>query len=193
MNTAILVLDLINDIVSPSGKTPSCAAHAAERQIMAKANIATRFARDKGWLVVHVKVGFSAHYAEHPLNSPVFGKAKGAQALKLGEWGTDFHQELVVDAQDCILIKHRVSPFYGTPLDLLLRNNQVSRLLISGVSSTWAVQAAAREGHDRDYQIMIIEDACAAATEEEHQLSMRQLSRIARILTSADLPSLTTT
>jgi isochorismate hydrolase len=50
--------------------------------------------------------------------------------------------------------------------------SQVKRLVPAGVSTAWAVQATARDAHDRDYQVVVVEDACAAASENEHKTSM---------------------
>ena len=88
------------------------------------------------------------------------------------------------------MIKPRVSAFYGTDLEPLLRANKVERLALAGVSTAWAVQATARDAHDRDYQVVIVEDACAAASEEEHQASMKLLSQIAKVVEVEDLASL---
>lgn len=62
--------------------------------------------------------------------------------------------------------------------------------MICGVSSTWAVQATARDAHDRDYQVLILEEACAAATAEEHRISMETLATIADIVTLEQLSAL---
>ena len=56
-----------------------------------------------------------------------------------------------------------------------------------GVSTSWAIQGAVRDGHDRDYAITILEDACAAADAAEHQASLRMLGRIAEIIKVAEL------
>ncbi|UTL88460.1 cysteine hydrolase [Serratia marcescens] len=66
----------------------------------------------------------------------------------------------------------------------------MERLVICGVSSTWAVQATARDAHDRDYQVLILEEACAAATAEEHRISMETLATIADIVTLEQLSTL---
>ena len=117
----------------------------------------------------------------------MFGKALQFEALKLGSFGTEFHQDLDVKSTDFIIEKPRVSAFYGTALEPVLRANRVEHLFLCRVSSCWAIQSTAREGHDRDYQITIIEDACAAASDEEHHRSMQQLSRIAHITTAGEL------
>jgi nicotinamidase-related amidase len=62
--------------------------------------------------------------------------------------------------------------------------------VIAGVSTPWAVQAAARDAHDRDYQVVVVEDASAAATEADHAASIGLLRRIARVVTVEELADL---
>ena len=182
MNTALITLDYIIDIMHPDGKIARAAKQAAERNIIKKANRALEIGRSKGWLVVHVKVGFSSNYAGHPKGSPLFGRAHESGALDLDGPGTDFHPDLDVQPGDLILIKPRVSAFYATGLEAALRANAIDQLVLIGVSSTWAVQSTAREAHDRDYTVVVAEDACAAASEHEHQEAMKVLQTIAQIL-----------
>jgi nicotinamidase-related amidase len=49
------------------------------------------------------------------------------------------------------------------------------------------VQAAAREGHDRDYEVVLLEDCCCALSSEEHESSIRLLQRFCQITTSAEV------
>lgn len=190
MNTALLVIDFINDIVSPNGKIPSCAQQVSEKKVIQKANDAIQFARESNWLIIPIKVGFSPDYREQPKNSPIFGKANQFQALALGQWGTEFHPDLKISAHDHVIVKHRISPFYRTSLDLVLKNNSVTRIVVCGVSSSWAVQSAIRDGHDRDYEMILLEDACAASTESEHQIAIKMCERIAKIITTNDFSNL---
>jgi len=44
-----------------------------------------------------------------------------------------------------------------------------------------AVETLARELHDRDYKVIILEDACGAATKEIHEASILTLKRIADV------------
>ncbi|PHV09553.1 cysteine hydrolase family protein [Chitinimonas sp. BJB300] len=190
MKTALIVIDLINDITHAEGKIPSCAVHVAERQVIAKANQALQFARAKRWLPILVKVGFSEGYHEQPKNSPLFGTAHLNQVLKLGQWGTAFRADLDVQPSDLVVVKPRINPFYASALEAALRANKIERLVVCGVSTTWAIQSMVRDAHDRDYQVVILEDACAAADEQEHSSSITQLSRIAKVMTVGELPAL---
>lgn len=182
MNKALLVIDFINDIAHPDGRIATSAAHVLEQDAIAHANQALAHARANGWLVVLIKVGFDGGYLLQPKGSPMFGRAHQLGALSLADCGTDFHPELDVQPGDLVLTKPRVSPFYGTALEPVLRANHIDHLYLCGVSTSWAIQAAARDGHDRDYAITILEDACAAADATEHHTSLRMLGRIAEII-----------
>src|SRR5471030_531914 len=163
MNTAFIGLDYIIDIMHPSGKIARSAAHAAERGVIANANRALALARERGWLSVLVKVGFDASYADQPKQSPLFGRAHEFGALALGSAGTEFHPELHAGLADLVIVKPRVSAFYATGLDAALRARKIERVVLAGVSSSWAVQSAARDAHDRDYQVVVLEEGDAAA------------------------------
>ena len=182
MNKALLVIDFINDLAHPDGRIAASAAHVLEQDAINHANQALAHARAQGWLVILMKVGFDGGYRLQPKGSPMFGRAHQFGALSLADSGTDFHPELDVQPGDLVLTKPRVSPFYGTALEPALRANRIDHLYLCGVSTSWAIQAAARDGHDRDYTISILEDACAAADAIEHHGSLRMLGRIAEII-----------
>lgn len=190
MNTAFIGLDYIVDITHPDGKIARSAEQVAKRGVIAKANRALAIAREKGWLTILVKVGFSPGYHEQPKHSPLFGRAHELGALALGEPGTEFHPDLQAVLADLVVVKPRVSGFYGTNLDAALRAGKIERVIIAGVSSAWAVQATARDAHDRDYEVLVAEDACAAANEEDHQSSMKLLATIAKIIRVEDMTAL---
>jgi nicotinamidase-related amidase len=190
MNTAFIGLDYIVDIMHADGKIARSAPQAAERNVISHANTALKHARDKGWLSILVKVGFKPGYHECPAWSPMFGKAKQFGALALAGPGTAFHPDLQHDLADLVIEKPRVNAFYGTLLEPALRAQRIERLVIAGVSTAWAVQSIVRDAHDRDYRVVILEDACAAVTLEEHQSSIAMLRGIAQVISMSELASL---
>lgn len=184
-----LVLDMINDLVhadGPNGKK-GYGPILAKRNTTANTAEALRKARAAGVRIGYVRVGFSPDYRECPPTSRLFQGAKKAGLFKLGAWGTEVHPALKPEPGDYDIVKHRVSPFYATSLEAILGANGVRRLYISGVSTSGAVLSAAKEGHDRDYEIVVLEDCCCALTEEQHQAVIEQMQRIAVITTSKDV------
>ena len=85
-------------------------------------------ARAAGVKIAYVRVGFSPDYRECPPNSPVFGGAKKNGLFKLGAWGTEIHPEIAPQPQDFMITKHRVSPYYATPLEAILRAKGIAEI-----------------------------------------------------------------
>lgn len=91
-----------------------------ERTLISKTAGAIKRAREAGILVGFVRVGFSAGYPECPPNSQVFSAAPQHGLFKLGGWGTEIHPDLEQREGDIQVVKHRVSPFYSTTLEVIL-------------------------------------------------------------------------
>lgn len=189
MPSIYLVLDMENDLVhenGPNAKGPY-GQQVAARQIIPKTADALKKARAAGIRIGHVRVGFSPDYRECPPNSPIFSAARKNGLFKLGTWGTEIHPSIAPEPSDVQIVKHRVSPFYSTSLEAVLRANGVTRIYCSGISTNAVVQATVREGHDRDYEMVVLEDCCCAMSEEEHVNAINGLKRFCTIVTSADV------
>lgn len=188
MKSMLLVMDMINDLVHPDGpNAKTYVAQGRERGLYANTVAAIAKARGAGVPVGYVRVGFSPDYRECPPASPVFSKARELGLFKLGSRGTEVYEAFAPRDGDFDIVKHRVSPFYGTNLEPILRANGIGRLVLAGVSTNGVVQGAAREGHDRDYACVILEDCCCGATAEEHDYALAGLRRFAEIATSASV------
>lgn len=181
MKPCLLVIDFINEIIHENGKAPSCHVFVKEHKVLQHANQAIQVAREALIPIIFVKVGFSPDYAELPRQSPIFSAAANKNAFKLGEWGTEFHTDLEYKNSDHVIVKHRISPFYATALEVFLKANQIDTLILSGVSTNNAIQAVAREGHDRDYRILILENACGAKNLETHKNTLALLNDFSEI------------
>lgn len=184
-----LALDMENDLVhadGPNGKAPY-GEQARARHIVENTRRALDKARAAGLRVGFVRVGFSPDYRECPASSPIFSNARKNGIFKLGEWGTQIHPDLGQQTTDFDIVKHRVSPFHGTNLEVILRTHGIRRIYCSGISTNAVVQAAVREGHDRDYEMVLLEDCCCALSAEEHESAIKLLQRFGKITTSRDV------
>ena len=185
--TLFLVMDMMNDLVAENGFS----AQTYGVQVKARATLentakAIAAARAAGAQVGYVRVGFSADYREAPAASPIFSGARKNGIFQLGTWGTQVHASLAPQPQDFDIVKHRVSPFYATSLEAILRANAIERIVMCGVSTNGVVHSGAREAHDRDYDVVILEDCCAGVTADEHMHAVACLGRYAAITTAAD-------
>ena len=172
MAKAIIICDFINEIISTEGKFKG-KGYAAFAEV--------EEARKLGFVVIYVRVGFSSDYKEQPKNSLLFGKADQFQALKLDTWATSIADSLKVELSDFIVTKHRVSPFYATALEAILRNRQITDLFICGCATDLVVSSTARDAHDRDFNVFVLDDCCAAGSAEDHEGGLAAIRKIATV------------
>lgn len=187
MKSIYLVLDMQNDLVSadgPNGKSP-LGAEVKSRNILARTATAIAKARAAGVRIGFVRVGFSDDYHECPTGSPVFSGAPGMGLFKLNGPGCDIHPDLPQEPGDVQVTKHRVSPFYATTLLAQLSALKIERVYCSGVSTQAVVQATVREAHDRDFDVVLLEDCCAAHSSQEHANSVGSLGRFCKVVDSS--------
>jgi len=190
--TALVLLDFINEIVHEGGKFAGKGypAFVKDRKVLENVNAAIEKARKKNIPIIFVRVGFSQDYKEWPEHSPLFGAAKKAGALKLGTWATEIHDFVKATDSDFVVTKHRVSAFYATSLEAILRNLKIDILLLGGVRTVKKNKKTDREAHDRDYKVVVLEDLCAAGSKDDHDSAIKALSKIAIIARSTDASEL---
>lgn len=107
-----------------------------------------------------------------------------------GTAGIEIVEELAPTPEDFRISKRRYSCFFGTDLDLLLRNLGVETLLVTGLDSNVCVLWTAGEAFQRDYHVRIVEDCVAGSNPEEHEaalLIMRGLVSGGRSVVSEDV------
>ncbi len=181
--TLFLVMDMMNDIVAEDGfNKATYGVQVKARNVLANTASAIAAARAAGAKVGYVRVGFSPDYRECPPASPIFSGARANGIFQLGTRGTQVHPVLAPQEGDFDIVKHRVSPFYATSLEAILRAQGIERLVLCGVSTNGVVHSGAREAHDRDYEVVILEDCCAGVTADEHMHAIACLGRYAQIV-----------
>ncbi|SDR98723.1 cysteine hydrolase family protein [Pseudomonas oryzae] len=186
MKSIYLVLDMQNDLIhedGASGKSP-LGEQVRSREIIARTAAAIDKARSKGIPVAFVRVAFSDDHREANPNSQVFGPIAKNGILKMNAWGGQVHAALAPQAGEWDIVKHRVSPFYQTKLELLLKREGIERIYCSGVSTQAVVQATVRDAHDRDFDVVLLEDCCASPSAQEHANSVASIGRFCTVTTS---------
>jgi biuret amidohydrolase len=183
-NTAFVGLGDTFDIVHADGNVARSAKSTAER------GAAKQAARSKDWLTVLLKLRFTRGYVDQHKRSPVFDRAGELGAVELDTPGTAFHPDLDDSQADLVITKPRVAGLYDTRLGETLRARRVERLTIVGVSSSLTAQSTARKAHERDFEVCILEDACAAVDQAEYESSTPMLKAVAKVIHLQDLGKL---
>ncbi len=73
---------------------------------------------------------------------------------------------------EIVLSKTCGGVFNGTNIDTVLRNLGIDTLIVTGVVTNGCVENAIRDASDRSYRTILVEDAAAALTPEQHQTAL---------------------
>jgi nicotinamidase-related amidase len=87
---------------------------------------------------------------------------------------------LAPQAQDLTLLKPRHSAFFGTPLDLLLREMQAKELVIVGLAADMCVQFTAVDAYMHGYSAWVPADCTAAESEAAKQGALDHMASVMR-------------
>ena len=183
--TAVLSMDLQTAIVSIYAKD-----RAKDRpELIERAAGILNAARGLGMKVIHVRVGFRPGLPEVSSRNLLFGSIKNSpqhQAIFEGAAG-EIHPGLAPQADDITVVKHRVSAFAGTDLEMILRANGIDTLVLFGIATSGVVLSTLLEASDEDYRLMVIEDCCADTDAGLHTCLIEKLfPRRAEVLNSSE-------
>ncbi|MDA1013741.1 MAG: cysteine hydrolase [Planctomycetota bacterium] len=79
---------------------------------------------------------------------------------------------------ELIIDKNASSPFNGTGIDQLLRNMELTTLIMTGMATDMCVETTARDAADRGYNVIVVEDATATFFPEHHHAALSALARV---------------
>jgi len=87
----------------------------------------------------------------------------GSAVLTKGSWGAAVVDELPAEAEDIFIDKYRISGFWDTPLDSILRTLGKTTLFFCGVNTDQCVMATLQDASFLGYDCILLSD-CVATT-----------------------------
>jgi nicotinamidase-related amidase len=178
--TAVLSMDIQKAPVRKSSMF-------AERNVGQKAKMVLEGARKAGVQVVHVVIDYQPAFFSpknvflQKIRIPILS-APGVNVTELLE----IVDEVKPVGDEPIIRKPRMNPFFGTALDSMLRSREIDTVVLMGVATEFVVEAAARHAADADYRVIVLEDCCAAFSDEAHRVALHIMDHLATLATSAD-------
>jgi nicotinamidase-related amidase len=141
--TALVVIDAQQEYFAPTGKVVLPDGPAAARAIAR----ALAWARGASVPVVHV-----VHESRKP-GAAIF--APGSPALAI-------HPDARPQGDEPVLTKHLPGSFTGTPLEALLRERGIERVVLAGFMTQMCVDTTARQAAHLGFGVTVLADATAA-------------------------------
>jgi biuret amidohydrolase len=86
--------------------------------------------------------------------------------------------ELAPGPDDIVVTKTTDSALTGTNLRLILRNMEIANLVVAGIFTDQCVSSTVRSLADESFNVVVVEDCCAAATMDLHQKELEIINMI---------------
>lgn len=179
---AVLSMDLQNAIVSIYAK--------GHEDFMPRAASVLKAARAKAMSVIHVQVGFRPGFPEISSRNALFAAIKTSpqwQQVFQGSAGA-IHADAAPVDDEVVVIKHRVSAFTGTDLEMVLRAREIDTLVLFGIATSGVVLSTLLHAVDSDYRVVVVKDCCLDQELDVHAALIDTFfPRRATVITASEL------
>jgi ureidoacrylate peracid hydrolase len=187
-SSALILGDLQNDFLHPDGAyarggqtNPTIAALPEKLVPLA------RCARENGILIVATLFTLVSGRGGEPIMSPHLKQLR--PFLRRGDFAPGSWGQQVVDVLGPVEIaveKVAYSAFYMSRLEWVLRKCGIDELYVTGIVTNGGVASTVRDAHVREFHCTVIEDGCAAFSEDVHLAAIAGLRPVAAITTIAE-------
>jgi len=176
--TVLMIIDMQNDFCTGGGWVDHLGLdYAPDRAPIAPLQRLLPDWRAAGGTVVWVNWGNRPDLAnmppnQHHLYKPAgqgigLGEAlpgHGARVLEKDSWAAAVVDELEIAPADLRVDKYRISGFWDTPLDSILRNLGTRTILFAGVNTDQCVLCTLTDANFLGYGCVLLEDCCATTS-----------------------------
>lgn len=178
--TALLIADFYSSVMDTLP-------HATERDVVGRTVALRQAARDAGIMVCYCATVFRPGYPEIGVRNKTFSQRKSSGQPAVFEPEAVIHPALTPAPGEVVVGKHRVNALFGTGLDVVLRANDVTSLIVLGYATSGVVLSTVRHASDLDYHLTVVED-CSDGDEDVHDFLMgRIFPRQAEVVQSPDV------
>jgi nicotinamidase-related amidase len=125
--------------------------------------------RKKGYDIMHVKLGAQTSDPRHTAKI----NRKSDLIVPMDAEKGKFLDEVKPAKDELVFPKTNGGAFTGTNLDFVLRNMDITSIIITGFLTDQCVLATAIYAGDVGYDVLLVEDACTGTTKENHDAVIR--------------------
>lgn len=176
--TALMVIDMQNDFCAKDGWVDHLGVdYTPDRAPIEPLRALLPSLRRAGMPIVWVNWGNRPDLGNMPANQIHLYKPKGhgiglgdplpgsgAPVLQKDSWAAAIVDELKPEPEDILVDKYRISGFWDTPLDGILRNLQTRTILFAGVNTDQCVMCSLQDANFLGYGCVLLSDCCATTS-----------------------------
>ena len=98
------------------------------------------------------------------------------ESLKAGTWDIEILDELTPNEGETVVDKNRPSAYYNTNLNEWLEGNNLSQIILCGVTTSICVETTTRDLSQEDYRVVIASDAVNELEPDRHEVALKTLA-----------------
>lgn len=164
---ALLVMDMQVGIVTRYTQTGD---------LLTLTNTAITAARAASIPVIYVAIAFRPGFPEVSPRNKSFSATKQQQSsLSAPMTAMEIHPAIAPQPTEIVVTKRRVSAFSGSDLEVVLRAQDITHLVLCGIATSGVVLSTLREAADKDYQLTVLADCCVDLDEEVQRVLLSKV------------------
>jgi len=165
--TALLIIDMLYDFTNPNGLV----FYPQNLEVLPKIRQVLDFCRERDMLIIFLQ---HRHRKDKPDKNLVNMRPNCIE----GSGGEAIDPMLPVDEKtDYVIQKRRYSGFFGTDLDLVLRENGIENLLVTGTKTNCCVRATVTDAHYLNYEAYVIRECVATNSDEVNEVNLTDIDK----------------
>jgi len=166
-NTALIVVDMVKDFTDPDGLV----FYPMNREILPGIGEAVDFCHDQNVLVIFMQHCYRKGKPERNLTTMRPNCIEGSG-------GEEIDPMLHVDeVKDYVIKKRRYSAFFGTDLDLVLREHGIKNTVIVGTKTNCCIRATVQDSYFYDYRPIVLKDLVGTNSVEVNEMHLTEIDK----------------
>ena len=165
--TALLMIDMTYDFTDPNGKT----FYPMNREILPRIAEVVNRCREMGMLIIFMQHCYRKDKPDRNLETMRPNSIEGSG-------GEELDPILPVDpVKDYIIKKRRYSAFFGTDLDLVLREHRIETTAVVGTKTNCCVRSTVQDAYFNDYRVVVLSDCVGTNSPEVNAIHLSEIDK----------------